>query len=135
MTVTYALGPSDFVEIGAIAESGTNTATISEACTFAHGATAGAVATCVQVIADGSTPTDAFTMTNTETLALSSMVLAVSSAPPSASVTPAPSSSNGSAGTKPSPTSTTTKNGDCLSASPKTSILLSAILGAVVLAF
>jgi hypothetical protein len=134
VAVTYALGASDFVEIGAVAASGTESLTVSEACTFAHGATAGAVATCNQILGDPKS-TDALTMTNTETLAISSMVLAVSSAPPSASVTPAPSSPTGSAGTQPSPTSTSSKNGDCLSASPKTSILMSAILGAVVLAF
>jgi hypothetical protein len=50
--VTYALGPSDFVEQAAIVESGSYgalTVNASEACTFTGGATAGAVATCVVV--------------------------------------------------------------------------------------
>jgi hypothetical protein len=70
--VTYALGASDYVGNNVIALSGAAPVTISEACTFAGGATAGAAGACTKVVVAPSS-LGALQGAITETLSASSV--------------------------------------------------------------
>jgi hypothetical protein len=141
--VTYALGPSDFVEHAAVVHSGSyGTLSANEACTFTGGATAGAVGACV-FVAPG--PTTTFSLPETVTLKATAIPVflntngaaATSSAETNGAAATTSAETNGAAATTSAET-----NGAAATASAKTNgaaasasagFLLSAVIGFAVI--